>query len=119
MVACSKETWELALIWPPIGALLAEYRSLTATRTYEYITFMTLLTSVFKGGKLVMSHPAKIVKKIKNVFSCLKGRGPLKFFFNRQKYRGFTGLSIDTTHTPPPSRSFYSIPLSLCSMYLY
>jgi hypothetical protein len=36
-----------------------------------------------------------------------KGPGSLIFFLNMRKFRVFKGLSIDTTHTPPPF-SFYT-----------
>jgi hypothetical protein len=62
MVACSKETWELALIWPAYMGLTCRIQVTHGNQDIQvYINRMTLLTSVFKGGKLVMSHPAKVV----------------------------------------------------------
>jgi hypothetical protein len=40
-------------------------------------------------------------------FMLFKGPGSFKFFLNMRKFRVFKGLSIDTTHTPPPI-SFYT-----------
>ncbi len=46
--------------------------------------------------------PWVVVYPLKNVFSCLKGRGPSNIFLSRRKCSLIKGLSIDTTHTPPP-----------------
>jgi hypothetical protein len=35
-------------------------------------------------------------------FLLFKGPGSFTYFFNRRKYRGLKGLSIVTTHSPPP-----------------
>jgi hypothetical protein len=40
-------------------------------------------------------------------FMLFKGPGSFNFFLNMRKFRVFKGLSIDTTHTPPPF-SFYT-----------